>query len=143
MSSHSPKIWQPLNIARREIRLLLLDPSSDFAAPLSGCLSSVSLDDQPSYNAISHAWGRAGNVQTLRLDGKPMVITSEIGTCLRHFRYHARVGALWIDAVCIDQENLTERSNQVELMRHIFSRQQSLTSGLGIIYVPLRNLCKT
>ena len=131
MSSHSPKIWQPLNIAQREIRLLLLDPSSEFAAPLSGRLSTVSLNDKPSFDAISHAWGRASDIRTLSLDGKVLMITIEVEACLRHLRHKAYIRALWVDAVCIDQQDLMERGSQVEFMRYIFRQAAVVHVWLG------------
>ena len=131
MSGHGSRVWQPLNIANREIRVLNLASNPDFGAPLSGRLRTVSLDDLPEYDAISHAWGRAGHVQTLHLDGRSVIITGEINACLRHLRYEAAVRALWIDAVCIDQQNPTERGNQVTLMRHIFGQAAVVQVWLG------------
>jgi hypothetical protein len=39
---------------------------------------------------------------------------------------------LWIDAICIDQGNLHERSQQVRLMSRIYSRSQRLLIWLGV-----------
>ena len=53
------------------------------------------------------------------------MITIEVEACLRHLRHKAYIRALWVDAVCIDQQDLMERGSQVEFMRYI-SRQAAV-----------------
>jgi hypothetical protein len=38
---------------------------------------------------------------------------------------------LWIDALCIDQENVIERNHQVQQMGEIFSRASNVLAWLG------------
>jgi hypothetical protein len=42
--------------------------------------------------------------------------------------YH---GTLWIDAICIDQENVLERGHQVSIMGEIYTNTQFVISWLG------------
>ncbi|ORY04747.1 heterokaryon incompatibility protein-domain-containing protein [Clohesyomyces aquaticus] len=38
---------------------------------------------------------------------------------------------IWVDAICIDQQNKDERAQQVQLMSHIYGRATSVTIWLG------------
>jgi hypothetical protein len=45
---------------------------------------------------------------------------------LKQARRGSPVGLIWIDALCIDQENIGERNHQVSLMKDIYSLVCSL-----------------
>ncbi|KAL2065722.1 hypothetical protein VTL71DRAFT_3392 [Oculimacula yallundae] len=47
-------------------------------------------------------------------------------------RIHYDMPLIWIDAVCISQKDLLERGEQVNLMRQIYKRADSLTVWLGL-----------
>ena len=50
---------------------------------------------------------------------------------LRSLRLPRRTRTIWIDAVCIDQDNLEEKSSQVSFMRDIYAHAQQLLIWLG------------
>tara|TARA_R110002003_G_scaffold1389_3_gene22950 strand:- start:11151 stop:12485 length:1335 start_codon:yes stop_codon:yes gene_type:complete len=47
------------------------------------------------------------------------------------FSFEAATKALWIDALCIDQDNNNERNHQVQQMGSIFSKAQCVLSWMG------------
>jgi hypothetical protein len=55
-------------------------------------------------------------------------VTSNLGQALRGLRPKIGKTRLWVDALCINQEDLTERSQQVRLMRQIYSRAKEVIS---------------
>jgi Heterokaryon incompatibility protein (HET) len=50
---------------------------------------------------------------------------------LRHLRYTHTTRTLWIDAVCINQSDVSERNKQVALMKDIFRLAERVTVWLG------------
>lgn len=113
-------IYRPLDEARHEIRLFELLPSSDFQDPIHGHLRYAFLEDGPDYEALSYAWGKPAFTETISLNGQPIHITVNLGVALSHLRLTDKSRTLWVDALCINQADLNERSHQVTLMKEIY-----------------------
>lgn len=123
-------MYSDLDSARREIRLLHLLPG-DWEEPLECNLQVVSLDDQPHYQGLSYVWGKPGVVKLIQLVGKPFEITVNLWTALRRLRKRHHEHVIWADAICIDETNIKERSNQVSLMGQIYSGASEVLIWLG------------
>lgn len=112
--------YKPLNKDAREIRLLRLEPGT-FEDDLHISLEVVNLDHRPNYEALSYVWGTTRSPRPILLNGHPMKITENLDYALRCLRYREAFSrVLWIDALCMNQENLEERSHQVNLMSGIY-----------------------
>jgi Heterokaryon incompatibility protein (HET) len=121
--------YEELNPQTNEIRILELLPRNwheveDFVA----CrLLHKSLDENPQFEALSYTWGRkAGDVpifidpKTILEDGKvneAIKITPTLYVALKRFRSDSTSRYLWIDQICIDQQNAVEKASQVQLVR--------------------------
>jgi len=90
-------------------------------------------NDKPiHYYALSYVWGSRGVTREVILAGCPHNVTVNLERALRYYRYHYSQGIdLWVDALCIDQSNLTERTHQVQLMGQIYSKCQKVVIYLG------------
>ncbi|RYP15780.1 hypothetical protein DL765_005506 [Monosporascus sp. GIB2] len=135
MSANSFR-YLPLDPERREIRILALQPGV-FEEPLRCSIATTDLDTSPVYNALSYVWGdpSSSNIpgNTVLLDGHPFPVTANLLTALRHLRPPAGAGAtaLWVDAVCINQQDLDERRHQVTMMRDIYASAERVIIWLG------------
>ncbi|RYP44776.1 hypothetical protein DL768_008787 [Monosporascus sp. mg162] len=71
---------------------------------------------------------------TVLLDGHPFPVTTNLLTALRHLRPPTGAGAtaLWVDAVCINQQGLDERRHQVTMMRDIYASAERVIIWLGV-----------
>lgn len=126
----------PLNSQLQEIRVLELSPGS-LDEPVCCRLYNTSLSSTPIYNALSYVWGDAassnipGNV--IMLDGDPFPVTTNLLSALRHLRPPAggKPMRLWVDAVCINQGDLDERSQQVAMMRDVYASAERVVIWLG------------
>jgi Heterokaryon incompatibility protein (HET) len=58
-------------------------------------------------------------------------ITLSLRNALRSLRFTSRPRTIWADAICIDQENPTERNQQVALMGKIYRRASAVTTYIG------------
>nr|RBQ85853.1 hypothetical protein FVER53263_09637 [Fusarium verticillioides] len=101
------------------IRILTLEPGTG-NDPLVGHLGFENLDLSPQYEAISYCWGTGGRSSEIICDGKPLPLTESIEGALRRMRHATTQRRLWADQVCINQEDIAERSQQVSLMNAIY-----------------------
>jgi hypothetical protein len=133
-------VYTPLNSSRREIRLVTIHPSPDASAPIECSTSTVSLDQEPvrNYLALSYTWGAPVITKLITLNQAEMPVTENLSVVLRYLR-KALSGerdknwqfSFWIDAICINQADLDERSQQVQLMSDIYSLAASVFVWLG------------
>ncbi|KAF5486623.1 Heterokaryon incompatibility protein 6, OR allele [Colletotrichum siamense] len=121
-----PLSIQDLRREKREIRLLVVD-SMDFAVnTVHVSMEIVSLDDQPEYDALSYVWGSSspprGERGKLYLDGHMLDVTQTLFQALRSIRSYPKTPPrrIWVDAVCINQQDHREKSWQILLMASIY-----------------------
>jgi len=109
--------WQPLNKERQEIRLLDLKAGAETSF-LSGKLRHVFLSDpvKPRYETVSYAWGESALVKSIVVDEKSISIPASAAAALRCIRLPQCDRTIWIDCICINQDNDNEKSHQVGLM---------------------------
>jgi hypothetical protein len=118
-----------------EFRIALLHPADYFDAPVSYELVS-SIDYGGEYNTISYTWGNPDFVyEEISLDDDKVHhrarIPRNLHNALRHFRRKDRVRAIWADAMCINMDDLDERSGQIPMMLKIFQRASKTCVWLG------------
>ncbi|PNP39143.1 hypothetical protein TGAMA5MH_08995 [Trichoderma gamsii] len=114
-----------------EFRLIELAPSVE-AETIECRLRSYSLDGgYPEYVALSYAWGQNVRDKIISLNGSRFSVGNNLWWFLHHMRLRNQYINFWIDAVCIDQSNVTERNHQVQIMRKIYSNAKSVSVWLG------------
>ncbi|KAL0470143.1 heterokaryon incompatibility protein domain-containing protein [Neurospora intermedia] len=126
------------------IRLLDLHPASCYTDDLYCCIYTAPISPSPSYIALSYVWGDSTRTHEISVanevnDGRafiPLRLTSSLDTCLRHLRelhYRRQLQPLplWIDQICINQDDNEEKSFQVQLMRDIYSSAHQVVVWLG------------
>ncbi|KAJ2971434.1 hypothetical protein NUW58_g9422 [Xylaria curta] len=120
------------------IRLLLLQPAVAQDDSLVGSLQHISLNDHygdliSPYTALSYVWGEPTEADTILLDGRPFGVTANLGAALRDLRDVDRTHRIWADALCINQNDIPERNQQVLLIGQIYSRANTTTIYLGAL----------
>jgi hypothetical protein len=92
----------------------------------------TSLDQRPDYIALSYVWGKeSSNDPILHVDGYPLQIRASLWQALQELTTHVNTIRLWVDQICIDQKNETEKQQQVELMSRIYKHAQRVIGWLG------------
>ncbi|KAF4536436.1 Heterokaryon incompatibility protein [Lasiodiplodia theobromae] len=113
--------YNPIQLGGGEFRILILQPSSTFSSDIICTLKNVSLESHPPYEALSYVWGdTATSGSTIILEGKPKGVTENLAAALHHLRLENEPRKLWVDALCIDQEDINERDDQVIHMKEIY-----------------------
>jgi hypothetical protein len=130
-------IYTPLS-GRNSLRILQLEPKSKTQdGNLRGQLFEISLDHPPQYEAISYVWGNSTTGGRILCDipsggeMKEVIITENGENILRQLQYPTKSRALWIDAVCINQDDLEERKQQVQLMDRVYHQASAVLIWLG------------
>ncbi|KAM0798112.1 heterokaryon incompatibility protein-domain-containing protein [Usnea florida] len=131
----APYQYLPLNEDLDEIRTLTLHPG-DFSADIHISIQKVVLttDNPPIYEALSYAWGSTEDPVDIRIGSsgnETLAVTQNLAVALPYLRYEDKVRTLWIDAICINQQDLGERSRQVKRMADIFGLADRVVVWLG------------
>jgi hypothetical protein len=128
-------IYTELDEDSREIRILTLLPGP-FDAPIHIVLEPYSFTDEsvPSYEALSYTWGQVEHPQTIWVGEdrfSKLEVTDNLAKALPYLRHEAKPRRFWIDAICINQQDLGERSSQVKRMPEIYSQASGVVVWLG------------
>jgi len=73
----------------------------------------ANLDDNPEYVALSYTWGSQIRSHTFTINEAYLHITESVEVALRHLQQEYEGLNLWIDQLCINQEDNHEKSEQV------------------------------
>ena len=112
------------------IRLLRLHPGK-FEDPIKAELFTTSLSAAPTFEAVSYVWGSLDTVEKISLNDRDYRITVNLAYALRQVRLRYSRLVLWVDQLCIDQQNLDERADQVALMADIYKSASRVYLSLG------------
>jgi len=124
------EVYQSHHIDGSEIRLLVLRPG-DGTAVVACDLITVSLDDNPIYEALSYVWGDASKQTYVELCGQQASVTINLEAALRAFRLKDCDRTIWVDALCINQRYIDERNDQIRIMGRIYEDAKSCIVWLG------------
>ncbi|KIM96236.1 hypothetical protein OIDMADRAFT_133098, partial [Oidiodendron maius Zn] len=129
-----PFEYEPLK-SSESIRLLILHPgiaeSPIHISLIETTLSECRADIYEQYTALSYVWGSRAPTTTIFVNGQSLEIALNLSAALRHLRDGKYSLRLWADAICIDQNNVIERSEQVTLMEEIYSLAMQTIVYLG------------
>ena len=122
------------DLGPRDIRLLKIPSKKVASSPGFECsLVVVSLHKAPGYAALSYAWGESSPVEKIDCNGHTLNVRPNLLSTLTTIQKLSTDNSqyLWVDAICIDQSNLPERSAQVSIMKEIYSNAQVVFVRLG------------
>jgi hypothetical protein len=117
-----------------QIRLVTLHPGPESAA-IACTLRKISLDDpELEYVALSWTWDTEYHgTKRIKLNGRDFEARPNLYEALHALRKHGgqQPQDIWIDALCINQDNSSEKSKQIPLMTQIYSCARFVTVWLG------------
>lgn len=128
--------YHPINSpdAIRMIQLL----AGEADDPIHIRLSHHPLRDLPECKVLSYVWGPEDREQDIVCEGKILKVTPNLLEVLRRLRHRIlksehddQMGLLWIDAICINQDDLAERSQQVQLMTDVYKNAERVLVWIG------------
>lgn len=126
--SHQSCLYEPLPLGRY-IRFLLLEPGEP-DDPIVCTLHTSGLDEAQ-FEALSYVWGTPSMTERVSCDGKSIYITVNLRDALVQARHKSEPRALWVDSICINQEDREEKGLQVALMAEIYRKSSCTVICLG------------
>ena len=122
------------------VRIFQLLPASSRGSQICGTLLTSSLSEIQSglgthqYIALSYTWGDEFSQKAIILNRSMFMVRRNLYCALRDLRLRDQPQLLWIDAICINQQNVDERNHQVQQMRDIYSTATETVIYLGEEY---------
>ncbi|KLU83145.1 hypothetical protein MAPG_02210 [Magnaporthiopsis poae ATCC 64411] len=125
-------MYQTLDTSVHEIRLLRILPGQP-SDEIEAQIVVTALDNQPEpYEALSYVWGHTSDPPNqINVDGVPRNVTSNLHRALRRVRRVDQLRLFWVDAICINQSDISERNHQVRLMRQVYAGATRVIAWLG------------
>src|ERR1700712_288704 len=143
--------YRPLDKSQDEIRLVSLLPGNlkdrtqitiyhaPFAAPSNTLRLAAKPDCLPHFEALSYTWGAKENSEVAYIvepeqdgnEGLTLPLYGNLASALRHLRNTKQARVLWIDSLCINQEDILERNEQVKRMVNIYHLASRVVVFLG------------
>ncbi|KAK6442432.1 hypothetical protein LTR95_001340 [Oleoguttula sp. CCFEE 5521] len=129
----------PLAIDPFSIRLLQINNSRpedktkrNWSVPISLNMQTFPLGTAPPFRCLSYVWGNP-EMHSIFVNGQLLRITKNLLGFLRRLRAGSSRpdGWVWVDAICIDQSDVVERTQQVKKMGAIYSRADIVMAWLG------------
>ncbi|ORY11321.1 heterokaryon incompatibility protein-domain-containing protein [Clohesyomyces aquaticus] len=145
--------WQPrysyATIRETEFRLLRIAPGTA-DEPIHGALKILSItriqNSKLKFQALSYAWGEGKPIQEILLQNipithdenealqerpRPFAIRTTLHQALGRIRQPDKHVWIWVDAICINQKDDSEKSHQLPKMIYIYSNAWNVTIWLG------------
>jgi hypothetical protein len=112
-----------------QIRLLILQPKTRFG--LVECsLKPRSLDSAGSFEAISYRWSDSGQPIAILVDQQRKIVSNTVYLLLRSLQSDSE-RILWLDSICINQDDEKEKEWQIPLMRMVYSSATRVIGWVG------------
>ncbi|KAI1384762.1 heterokaryon incompatibility protein-domain-containing protein [Hypoxylon trugodes] len=124
----------PLSIPKKSIRVLDFhdDVPASPAEPLRCYIRVVDLVDKPVFTALSYVWGACDSPpHKICCEGFNIKITSNCRASLCALRRRFGPVTIWVDSICMNQQDDKEKESQIPLMGDIYSLAASVYIWLG------------
>ena len=129
-------IYSKLDETANQIRLVTIFPGVD-GSDVVVDLHTIRFhphEPAPYFQALSYTWGSSEDAAEIQI-GYPrsgsLHVTRNLEIALRHLRYADRPRIMWIDAICVNQQDLHERGQQVKRMADVYSKTKQVVVWLG------------
>jgi hypothetical protein len=114
LNDNKTSLSTSLDKSKAEIRLLHLQPRRG-VDEITCTLQLANLDAKNcEYEALSYEWGDPTDASlVIWIDGETVPVRENLWWALWYLRYEERERVVWIDALCINQNDNKERQHQV------------------------------
>ena len=124
--------YEYVPLGEDEIRLVTILPGGPSSS--LRILIETTLLDKRMYEGLSYAWGSVespARIQVGASGNRTITVTRNVAGALPYLRYKDRPRVFWIDAICVNQQDLSERSQQVQRMAEIYGCAKRVVVWLG------------
>ncbi|KAI0974681.1 heterokaryon incompatibility protein-domain-containing protein [Xylaria arbuscula] len=118
-------------LAAGEIRILVIHPGRNADDAIRCSLQHMSLAAPFEYEALSYTWGDRKNMKAVIVDGKGFMVRENAEAALQRLRSSSQDRRIWMDAICINQNDNEEKALQLPMMTQIYDKAQRVVIWLG------------
>jgi len=129
LQDQDPSFYLPL-VEGRLIRLCNLLPGNA-ENDISVQIFIVELGHHPRFEALSYVWGDTADVSLITCNSKPLAVRKNLHNALKRLRYSDKNRMLWVDAICINQGSIRERSHHVAFMGLVYESADEVLVYMG------------
>jgi hypothetical protein len=127
--------YSPL-VRPKSIRLLRLQPREENSTAIQCTLFECSLISHSDitfypYEAISYTWGSEYKPCVVHIDGRSLSVTRNLYALLQYLQPHGYSRVIWVDAICIKQDDDREKEGQIPFMAEIYAKATRVVVWLG------------
>jgi hypothetical protein len=125
---YSANVYQPLDPEAGDFRVLEILPGSNDDVVQCRLIKSFQGIE---YEALSYRAGDPTDVKEILVDGHPFNAFATLFGALIALRGLSESRIVWIDQICINQNDIEERNHQVTKMRDVYQNAQRVVAWLG------------
>ena len=123
--------YSDLAIDDNEIRLISVAPG-EYDDPIFCHMFHVNMRLSNDYTALSYTWGKKAASEVIHINNQYQFhVTPNLKDALLHLRQKSVTRMFWIDAICINQENVLERNKHIPRMRDVYAQASCVEVWLG------------
>ncbi|PIA99266.1 hypothetical protein CB0940_02542 [Cercospora beticola] len=130
----SASLYNPLP-TEEHIRVLIIQPALGLEDPIKCDLTVVLRTPRARYKALSYSWamgnGDCSLSRVISVHNSDVAITQNLFEGLIRIRRKRGVVRIWVDALCIDQNDIQEKGSQVAQMYQIYQNAEETLVWLG------------
>ena len=124
-------LYNALDVTDPEVRILtLLD--GPHTSSIVCTLEQTRLSEAGDYVALSYCWGKGLADCEITVNGHAVSIRKNLWDFLMNLRCARGTMRVWADFLCINQQDVREKSHQVELMSEVFRNASAVYAWLGL-----------
>ena len=135
LAQHTVYRAQALDATRQQIRLIQLEKNTSSKHQPRCTIQAFDLASAPKYIALSYTWGPPDPSYRILIDNQTFKVRENLYNFLCTFQTGSAIRTdvtyMYVDQICIDQENLQERNSQVRLMSDIYTGASLVLVWLG------------
>ena len=122
------KITTPLQ--DEQIRLVTLHHGSS-PEDIQCSFETRTLSDRQQYHALSYRWGALDDQKSIFVNSRRFYTSQNLHNALSYLRSPDEDLTIWVDFLCINQNDKAEKQRQVDSMHRIYGQAEAITAWLG------------
>lgn len=88
-------------------------------------------DAGPTCTRLCPVWGNADGEMSIAIHSNHLIVTDNLHAALQRLLNHAFARILWVDAICINQEDERKKEHPLPFMAHIHGLVNRVVAWLG------------
>ena len=121
--------YRKVDSLNHKIRVVWIRPGLTHDGLIKCQLKHVGVGSQ--HACLSYMWGSPEPRKQILINGKRFSVRHNLWKFLDLARWRNETQPIWIDAICIDQDNIEERDHQVQMMRERYRSAKEVLVWLG------------